>query len=149
MKRSFLISSVVLAILSAGCTVVRELPSEEVPLNQQSDSYLLAHQLLTAFLKDDAKTFIGLLPSELQSRFTEKDFAATRKSVIDTMGTPISFQYLTTLEMGPLSPQIWKVRFERTGVRKVDETFHSEALFRVITGKTNENTTIITSFNFF
>ncbi len=148
MKKSFLLSSLVVSLLTVGCTVVRELPSYEHPVDKQTESYALSHKLLTAFLKDDAKTFVGLLPPEGQKRFTEKDFATTRKAVVETMGTPISFKYVTTLEMDAFSPQIWKVRFERTGVRKKDETFHSEALFRVITGKTDDNTTVITAFNF-
>ena len=148
MKKLFLIAALVPVIGLTGCTVISELPQKENPVaNAQDPQYLLSRQLLEAFLKDDAKTFVSLLPSETRKIFTEKEFANTRKSVVDSVGKPISFEYVTKLELEALTPHIWKVRFERTGLLKTDEVFHSELLFRVITGNTDKGP-VITAFQF-
>ena len=148
MKKLLLIAALVPVIGLTGCTVIRELPQEENPVaDAQDPQYELSRQLLEAFIKDDAKKFVSLLPSETRKIFTEKEFANTRKSVVDSVGQPISFQYVTKLELDALTPHIWKVRFERKGIRKPDEIFHSELLFRVITGDTGKGA-VITAFQF-
>ncbi len=151
MKRVFF-ASVFAVILLTGCTVIRELPPETLSDKTQSaaiqsEEYEICRKLLTAFLKDDAETFVAMLPDEVQKKFGVKEFATTRKQVVNSLGQPVSFAYVTKLELAPLTPHIWKVRFVRTGIRKKDETFRSEALFRVITGKVNGKA-VITSFQF-
>ena len=85
-------------------------------------------------MKNDAKTFLGAMPEEARKKFNEKQFAASRKSILESMGEPISFCYVTSLEMTAFTPHVWKIRFQRTDPRN-DKKFTSEALFRIITGK--------------
>lgn len=136
-------------LLLTGCTMISELPREEqVVANYEDDpQFTLSRKLVIAFLKNDSSSFVSLLPSETRKAFSEKEFASTRKAVTDSVGEPISFKYVTKLELEPLQPHIWKIRFERKGLLKTDETFHSELLFRVITGNTDKGP-VITSFQF-
>ena len=151
MKKIFF-ASVFAVILLTGCTVISELPPESLSAADRTaavntEEYELCRKLLTAFIKNDAGSFVAMLPDEVQKKFGVKEFEAARKQVVTSLGQPVSFAYVTKLELAPLTPHIWKVRFERSGIRKKDETFHSEALFRVITGKVNGKA-VITSFQF-
>ena len=58
------------------------------------------------------------------------------------MGEPISFQYVTSLELTTFTPYIWKIRFERTDPRN-GKKFTSEILFRIVTGKLNGKPVLI------
>ena len=136
----------VLLIVSAGvltaCTTIRELPMEQRKGEPQGAEYDLCRDLLKAFMRNDGKTFLSYLPDEMREKFSEKQFKASRKSVIDSMGEPISFQYVTALELTALTPHIWKIRFERTDPRN-GKKFTSEILFRIITGKMNGKPVVI------
>ena len=102
------------AIHTSGCVVVKEYaPVKETAANVKPQELELARKLLRAFVKNDAKTFVALLPEETREKFTEKSFAVTRKSVIDSVGEPVSYSYVTTLKLPSLNPQIWKVCFRR------------------------------------
>ena len=131
-----------------GCVVVREYAPETKKITVSKEEYQLARALLHAFIKNDAKNFVALLPEETQNKFTEKSFASTRKSVIDSLGEPVAFSYVTTLELAGFHPQIWKVRFRRFNVNRTKE-FYSEALFKVITGMADKKEAVVTGFNFF
>ncbi|MBP5182739.1 MAG: hypothetical protein J6331_06910, partial [Lentisphaeria bacterium] len=104
-------------------------------------------KLLKAFLADDGKAFVNLLPARLQKEFDGKKFSLTRKAVTDSMGEPVSFRYVTALEMVSVTPHIWAVRFKRVS-RDGKEEYFSEMLFRVITG-TLDGKPHILGFNFF
>ncbi|MBQ9336249.1 MAG: hypothetical protein IJS14_03000 [Lentisphaeria bacterium] len=136
----------VLLIVSAGvltaCTTIRELPMEQRKGEPQGAEYDLCRDLLKAFMRNDGKTFLSYLPDEMREKFSEKQFKASRKSVIDSMGEPISFQYVTALELTAFTPHIWKIRFERTDPRN-GKKFTSEILFRIITGKMNGKPVVI------
>jgi len=141
-----------LALLGAllaggGCTVIRELPREEAAKQPSGIEYELSKRLLEAFLKNDGKDFIACLPEETQKNLDLKGFATFRKSIIESLGEPISYQYVTALELTVFTPHIWKIRFRRTD-RRTQEEFTSEALFRVITGKTKKDEAVITGFQF-
>ncbi|MBQ9788240.1 MAG: hypothetical protein IJW31_01390 [Lentisphaeria bacterium] len=139
--------AIMIALFSSACTTVKEIhaPAEEIKINQAE--YDLGKALLTAFVKNDAKTFIGLLPEETRESFTVETFAKSRKSITDSVGEPIAFHYLTTLELTSLNPQIWKVKFQRTNLENT-KVFTSELLFRVVTGMTKDNEAVVTAFQF-
>ena len=135
--RKSVIAAALIAGTAAVCgcaTGVRELPAETRKTEPQGADYQFCRQLVIAFMKNDAKTFLAAMPEEARKKFNEKQFAASRKSIIESMGEPISFCYVTSLELTALTPHIWKIRFQRTDPRN-DKKFTSEALFRIITGK--------------
>lgn len=104
-------------------------------------------KLLKAFLANDGKAFVNLLPARLQKEFDRQKFDLTRKAVTESMGEPVSFRYVTALEMVSVTPHIWAVRFKRVS-RDGKEEYFSEMLFRVITGTLDGKPHII-GFNFF
>ena len=114
---------------------------------QVINEYYLSRKLVSAFLKDDAKGFVALLPAKLRQEFDHKKFEVTRKAVVNAMGEPVSFRYVTALEMTAVTPHIWAVRFSRIS-RDEKEEYTSEMLFRVITGHLDGKPYII-GFNFF
>ena len=122
------------AVLTGCATGVRELPAEVRKTEPQGADYEFCRELVIAFMKNDAKAFLAHLPEEARKKFGEKQFAASRKSILESMGEPISFQYVTALELTAFTPHIWKIRFQRTDPRN-GKKFTSEALFRIITGK--------------
>lgn len=109
--------------------------------------YRYSKELLKAFVKNDAGKFVALLPARLQKEFDHKKFEVTRKAVTDSMGEPVSFRYVTALEMTSVTPHIWAIRFSRIS-RDEKEEYFSEMLFRVITG-TLDGKPYIIGFNFF
>ena len=135
----FLIAAV---CVLAGCTTIRELPMEQRKGEPVGADFDLCRDLLKAFIRNDGKTFLSYLPDEMREKFSEKQFAASRKSIIDSMGEPISFRYVTALELTTFTPYIWKIRFERTDPRN-GKKFTSEVLFRIITGKLNGKPVVI------
>lgn len=121
--------------MAVGCaTTVRELPAEVRKTEPKGADYEFCRKLVVAFMKNDAKTFLAEMPEEARRKFNEKQFAASRKSIIESLGEPISFQYVTALELTAFTPHVWKIRFQRTDPRN-GKKFTSEALFRIITGK--------------
>ena len=129
--------------LLAGCaTPIRELSREERKAEPQTEEFAFSRKLVIAFMRNDAKGFLQYLPEEVRDKFDEKKFAASRKSIIESLGEPISFQYVTSLELTAFTPFIWKIRFQRTDPRN-GKKFTSEALFRIITGKLNGKPTLI------
>ena len=135
------------AAAASGCaTGVRELPAEVRKTEPRGADYQFSRQLVIAFMKNDAKTFLAAMPEEARKKFNEKQFAASRKSILESMGKPISFSYVTSLEMTAFTPHVWKIRFERTDPRN-GKKFTSEALFRVITG-TIDGKPVLIGFQF-
>ncbi len=120
-------------VLAGGCTVIQEVPMEQALPEQATPELKLCRTLLEAFLKDDARSFVQNLPEDTRNSFDVKKFDDTRKYITTTLGQPVAFQYLTTLQFVTLSPHIWKIQFERKD--RKGETIRSEALFRIITGQ--------------
>ena len=149
LKRFFLamFAGAVLLAVGSGCVIIKEYAPEANAVKINPVEQELARKLLQAFIKDDAKTFVSLLPEEARKNFTTDNFKQTRKSVIESVGEPISYTYMTTLELSSLHPQIWKVRFKRHNVNRTKE-FTSEVLFKVITGMSDRKTAVITGFHF-
>ena len=138
-----------IALLSTltGCANrIVEMPRESIVTELTTAEQKYCRELLICFLKDDAEGFVARLSPESREKFGVKEFQATRKELIRTMGTPISFRYITTLEFVAVQPHIWKVRFERED--RKGEKFRSETLFRVITGRANDGTILVLGFNF-
>lgn len=129
----------------AGCTTVKELPAESLTTEPTTPEYRKARKLMTAFLENDPDTFVSLLPEDKQQAFDANRFRTYRFSIVDSLGEPKSFRYLTTLQMPVFTPFVWQVAFERTG--KEGDLIHGEALFRVITGKSGDEILIV-SFQF-
>ena len=140
-------TAITLAFATTGCTTVIEVqkPAQEIKINQLE--YDLGKALLTAFVTNDAEAFVNLLPEDTRNTFDKEAFAKHRASIVKSVGEPISFHYLTTVELTTLNPQIWKVRFKRTNLKNTED-FTSELLFRVVTGMSKKNEAIITSFQF-
>ena len=143
--RLIAVSSVLLT-LAAGCTVIREVPMEQALPKDASPEMKLCRELLEAFLKNDAAKFVSLLPEDTREQFDMRKFTATREYIVSSMGQPISYRYLTTLEFVTLSPHIWKIRFERKD--KKGKIIHREALFRIITGDVGQGKAAVIGFNF-
>lgn len=148
-KSRIMASAVTFAVLflTTGCVVIKEYTPPAKAVKANPAEYELSRKLLQAFIKNDAKGFVALLPEETQSKFTVKSFASTRKSVVDSVGEPVAFSYVTTLKLETLHPQIWKVTFRRKNVNNTKE-YTSEVLFKVVTGMTDAKTPVITGFHF-
>ena len=134
-------------LLSAGCTVIREYGPKKEAVRIKHQEYELARQVLQAFVKNDAETFVSLLPEEMRTKFDVKAFNKFRKNVLDSVGEPVAYSYVTSLELASLNPQIWKVRFRRYNINKTKE-YTSEVIFKVITGMINDKEAVITGFHF-
>ena len=149
LKKFFLamFAGALLLTFGNGCVIIKEYAPEANAVKINPAEQELARQLLQAFIKNDAKTFVSLLPEETRKNFTVDNFKQTRKSVIESIGEPISYTYMTTLELSALHPQIWKVRFKRYNVNRTKE-FTSEVLFKVVTGMLNDKEAVITGFHF-
>ena len=142
-----LLCSAIAVVMAAGCVIVKEYAPKTEKLTVSAAEYDLARKLLQAFVKNDAKGFVSLLPEETRAKFTAEEFAKTRKSLVESVGEPVEYGYLTTLELTALHPQIWRVRFKRWNVNRTKE-YTSEILFKVITGTINNKEAVITGFNF-
>lgn len=149
MKRFMVFAAVMaLGVLFSGCTVINEVSMAQALPEQATPEMKLCRTLLEAFLKDDAAGFVQSLPEDARSNFDVKKFNDTRKYITTTLGQPVAFQYLTTLEFVTLSPHIWKIQFERKD--RKGEVIRSEALFRIITGQTGpeKKDVSVIGFNF-
>lgn len=142
------LSALGIAFGSAGCTVIREVePPKEERDTAVGPEYELGHALLVALVKNDRGKFVSLLPEEMRERFTKENFDTLRKGVVESVGEPISFRYVTALELPVFTPRIWRVRCLRRD-RAGKKEFTSEVLFRVITGMTDKKTPVVTGFQF-
>ena len=144
MRKTGMLSGLIAGtVLLCGCaTGIRELPAEIRKTEPRGEEFDFCRRLVIAFMKNDARTFLAHVPEEARQKFNEKQFAASRKAIIESMGEPISFQYVTALELTAFTPHIWKIRFQRTDPRN-GKKFTSEALFRIITGKLNGKPVLI------
>lgn len=136
------------AAVTSGCTVIREVePPKEEWNTASGPEYELGRSLLEAVVKNNRGKFVSLLPDEMRERFTVENFDALRKGVVESVGEPISFRYVTALELPVFTPRIWRVRCLRRD-RKGKKEFTSEVLFRVVTGMADGKTPVVTGFQF-
>lgn len=134
-------------MLLAGCTIVRELPSEDAKAQRDTPEYELASEMLYAFLRNDAAGFIRRMAPKDAELLTHEQFKKFRREMVESRGEPVSFRYLATLEMPvPFKPHIWAVRMKKTNPQNGKE-FHQEILFRVVTARADGKVHVI-SVNF-
>lgn len=129
-----------------GCTTIRELPAEQVAREVKNPEHELCRELLMAVLKNDAKGFVSRLPEDYQKKFNVAEFTRNRDAIAKTLGQPVSFRYLTTLEFVTFKPHVWSVRFERED--SAGKKIRSEALFRITTGRDTKGQILVIGFNF-
>ena len=72
MRKTLLLAGLIAgAAAASGCaTGVRELPAEARKAEPQSAEYQFCRKLVIAFMKNDAKTFLGAMPEEARKKFT-------------------------------------------------------------------------------
>jgi len=147
-RKAFQTAAACAAILLAGCTCVRELPAREVTREeQQTPEYELAKEMLLAFIRDDASGFVRRMSPKNTELLNPERFKKFRAEMVENRGEPVSFRYLTTLEMPvPFKPQIWAVRMKKTNQQNGKE-FYQEILFRVVVARADGKLHVI-SVNF-
>ena len=147
MRRLAAVSAAFLLLgLISACTVIREAPVPDSALAEtETEEYRLCRDLLICFIRNDASGFVKKLAPENAKIFNEETFRKTRQEAVASLGEPVSFRYLTTLEFISLKPHVWAVRFRRTD-RTGKEEFFSEALFRILTGRTKEGKIMVLGF---
>ena len=147
-RRFFRIAAATAATaLLAGCTIIRELPSEDAKTQSETPEHELAREMLYAFLRNDAAGFIRRMEPKDRDRLTPERFKAFRQEMVESRGEPVSFRYLATLEMPvPFKPHIWAVRMKKVN-RQNGKEFHQEILFRVVTARADGKVYVI-SVNF-
>ena len=147
-RNVFTTAAVLAGALLAGCTCVRELPPKEVTREeQQTPEYELAKEMLLAFIRNDANGFVRRMSPKNTERLNPERFKKFRAEMVESRGEPVSFRYLTTLEMPvPFKPQIWVVRMKKTNPQTGKE-FYQEILFRVVTARADGKLHVI-SVNF-
>ena len=130
-----------------GCTIIREVPTAERQKQPKGAEFDLCRTLIKAFMKNDAAAFVKHVPDEARRTFGVRQFETTRKSVIESVGEPISFEYVTELELTEnITPYIWKIRFRRVN-EKSGKEFTSEILFKIVIGKLDKKPVML-SFQF-
>jgi len=147
MKIFYLFCIAAASILLSGCTVVSEMPVQKVDQECNTPELKLCRELLLAFISNDASGFVSRLTPENQQSFNKEEFKTARRNMLQTVGQPVSFRYLTSLEFVKLQPHIWVVRFKRKDLSEKKE-FYSEALFRIVTGKDKNGNIYVLGFNF-
>jgi len=140
------IAAGVVAAVAAGCVCIKELPPEELKKQGDTPEYVLGRQMLIAFLENDGRAFVSHLEPKVREQFTVEKFRETRERIVRELGEPVSFRFLTTLEMTALKPNVWAVRFKRVNP-KSEKEFHQEVLFQVVTAFADGKAHVI-SFNF-
>ena len=149
MRRKAILSvlSVCVALL-CGCGTVRELPPEKRQGEPKTPEYKAARELLVSFINDDPKGMVKNLSPENRSGFDLEKYKTTRKEMLQSLGTPVSFKYVTELEFVTFKLYVWKVRFRRESRGEEKKEIFSEALFRVITGRASKDQVLVMGFNF-
>lgn len=91
-------------------------------------------ELLEAFFNNDAEAFRNQFPEEIRSDITKKDFEQTRKAMLDKLGKPVSYEFVTNLEQPNWTVSIWKILFERDSADKTKK-IRQETFFRAVAGE--------------
>lgn len=145
-KNPSLVARILAALLlsaAAGCAAVNPAgPETEAARPSVATN---GEALLKAFRSNDATAFLAALPLELRGQFGQKEFEGARRSIGESLGEPVSYEYLATLEHPLLTVSLWKVRFERKDSE--GKTVHQEAVFRVISAAEKDGFRVV-SFNF-
>jgi len=145
MRYIFLLLTGALSILffTNGCASVSQ--NEVAEKSIQSTPDVSGEKLVTAFGRDNDKTFLELLPAELQKKFDTEQFKRFHQQLAAELGKSVSYRYLGNVEHPLLQIEIWNIRFQRTDAQ--GKLVYLEAPFRVISGSVDGRNQII-SFNF-
>ena len=130
----------------SGCTTISELAPEEVKKQGDTPEFALAREMLIAFLRGDARGFVSHLSPEVQKQFNTEKFAQTRAAFIKDRGEPVSFRFLTTLEMAVFKPNVWALRLKRVNPVTKKEFYHEELC--IIETFEVDGKTLVRSFSF-
>lgn len=145
---------------SAGCSSTDPVSSDAVePVSASAEPAAKADEkkaepavqkvgesLILAFMKDKPDLFISQLPEDARKDFTKKDFEITRKSMLEKLGEPVSYEFITNLEHPIATVSVWRIRFRRDSSDK-SRKIYQETLFRAISGKI-DGKDVLLSFNF-
>ena len=106
----------------------------------------LAEKLGRAFVRNDAKGFLALLPERMRGEFDEKAFHQARRKLVSAMGEASGWEYAATLRHPLLQVQLWKIAF---GKEASDHsgTITQEAIFQVMIGEVDGRAEVV-SFGF-
>lgn len=150
-RRGFVFLGVAIGVLismsTAGCASLSEKETEakkeaSVPVIRPEEN---GRDLVEAFLRNRPKAFVAALPEDLRKQFGEAEFEGAYKSIVETLGKPVSYKFAFQIENPFVTVSVWAVRFERKS--EEGKILHQEALFRVISGVIDKQPKII-SFNF-
>ncbi len=136
-----------IAMSTAGCASLSEKGAEakkeeSKPVIRPEEN---GRELVEAFLRNKPKAFVEALPADMRKQFGEAEFDGAYKSIVETLGKPVSYKYAFQIENPFVTVSFWAVRFERKS--EEGRILHQEALFRVISGVIDKRPKII-SFNF-
>jgi len=106
----------------------------------------LAEKLCRAFVRNDAKGFLALLPERMRGEFDEKAFHQARRKLITAMGEASGWEYAATLRHPLLQVQLWKIAFAKEASDH-SGTITQEALFQVMIGEVDGRAEVV-SFGF-
>lgn len=145
MRYTFLLLTATLSVLffASGCAFVSQSNAAEKLVQPISDT--TGEKLVAAFVCDNGKQFVELLPAELQKKFNTEQFKYFRRQLAAELGEVVSYRYLGYIEHPLFQIEIWNIRFRRTDAQ--GKIIHLEAPFRVISGFVDGQNQII-SFNF-
>ncbi len=140
-------AGIMIAFSTVGCASVS---GKEDPVKKEVSAPVVrpeenGRELLEAFLRNNPKEFVEALPQDLRKQFGEREFEGAYKSIVETLGKPVSYKFAFRLENPFLTVSLWAVRFERKNGE--GKKLYQEALFRVISGVIDKQPKII-SFNF-
>ena len=148
-RKIFPATAALAALLTlTGCVCVNELPPQGPDKEaQETPEYRLAKEMLLAFIRNDANGFVRRMSPKNTELLNPERFKKFRAEMVESRGEPVSFRYLTTLEMPvPFKPQIWVVRMKKVNSQTGKE-FYQEILFRVVTARADGKVHVI-SVNF-
>lgn len=135
------------AILAcAGCSSLGDAEQSAAETSAPAEEQKAGESLILAFMKNKPSLFLSQLPAEARKDYTEKDFEITRKSMLEKLGEPVSYSFITNLEHPIATVSVWRIRFERWNSDK-SKKIHQETLFRAISGKI-DGKDVLLSFNF-
>ena len=145
-RNAFRTAAALGAALLTGCTCVRELPPKEVTEEERrTPEYELAKEMLLAYIRNDASGFVRRMSPKNTELLNPERFRKFRAEMVASRGEPVSFRYLTTLEMPvPFKPQLWAVRMKKTNPQNGKE-FHQEILFRVVIARADGKLHVISA----
>ena len=146
-----ILSCAAILVFTAGCSTVRELAPEKRLGEPVTAEYKLSREILVNFINKDFEKCRKNLTPENQQKFDLKKVENAYTEMSRSLGTPVSFSYLTELEFVTFKIYVWKIKFRRVGKEQGtgrEKEFFSEALFRVISGRTAKDQVMIMGFNF-